>query len=95
MKVTREDVDRVASLSMLLFDDEAKAAIQEDLNAVLTHVERLNEVNTDGVEPTSYILEQQNVLRADVDGPRWTQKEMLENAPEKEDGYFAVPKVVE
>lgn len=95
MKVTQEDVERAASLSMLAFDAESKAEIQRDLAAVLAHVEKLNELDTDGVEPTSYILEQQNVLREDVGGRQWSRDQMLRNAPEKEDGYFAVPKVVE
>lgn len=95
MKVTLEDVERVASLSMLSFDETSKAEIQRDLDAVLAHVERLNELDTAGVEPTSYILAQQNVLRADADGPDWNRDKMLQNAPEQEDGYFAVPKVVE
>lgn len=95
MKVTIEDVERAASLSMLSFDEESKIAIQKDLDAVLTHVERLNELDTDEVEPTSYILEQRNILRADTPGPVWERQQMLVNAPEQEDGCFAVPKVVE
>lgn len=95
MKVTIEDVERAASLSMLAFDDEAKSAIQKDLDAVLTHVERLNELDTEHVEPTSYILEQRNILRSDAPGPVWERQQMLANAPESEDGCFAVPKVVE
>lgn len=95
MRVSREDVRRVASLSMLSFDENAEERIQRDLDAVLGHVERLNELNTDGVEPTSYILEQQNVLRVDDPGRTWDRSAMLANAPEQEDGYFAVPKVVE
>lgn len=95
MGISLEDVDRVASLSMLSFDDQAKEEIRRDLDAVLTHVEKLKELDTSEVEPTSYILKQQNVLRADADGPEWQREAMLKNAPEKEDGYFAVPKVVE
>lgn len=95
MRVSRTDVQRVASLSMLAYDAEAEERIQRDLDAVLEHVERLNELDTENVEPTSYILEQQNVLRADVPSTDWPRAEMLANAPEQEQGYFAVPKVVE
>lgn len=95
MKVTREDVERVASLSMLSFDEPAIEAIRRDLDAVLTHVEKLDTLDTADVEPTSYILCQQNVLRPDEADRQWQRGEMLQNAPEQEDGYFAVPKVVE
>lgn len=95
MRVSLEDVDRAASLSMLTFTPEAKAAIQKDMDAVLGHVERLEELDTTGVEPTSYILRQRNVLRADEPGKRWPQEEMLRNAPEQASGCFAVPRVVE
>lgn len=95
MRVTKDDVRRVAALSMLSFDADAVDRIQKDLDAVLEHVERLNELDTDDIEPTSYILEQQNVVRVDTPGPVWPREEMLANAPEKEQGYFAVPKVVE
>ena len=95
MEVTRKDAERVASLSMLTFDDMELEEIRRNLEAVLTHVEKLNSLDTADVEPTSYILEQQNVLRRDQAGPVWKRSEMLGNAPEREDGYFAVPKVVE
>ena len=95
MEVTRKDAERVASLSMLTFDDMELEEIRRNLEAVLTHVEKLNSLDTAGVEPTSYSLEQQNVLRGDQAGPAWSRSEMLSNAPEQEDGYFAVPKVVE
>lgn len=95
MRVSRDDVKRIASLSMLSFSDDAEAKIQQDLDAVLEHVERLNELDTKGVEPTSYILAQQSVLRPDIPGRKWERREMLANAPEQEQGCFAVPKVVE
>lgn len=95
MKVSMEDVERAASLSMLTFTQEAKEAVRQDLDAVLAHVERLAELDTENVEPTSYILDQVNVLRPDRIGKRWPREEMLKNAPEQEDGYFAVPRVVE
>lgn len=95
MEVTLDDVRRVASLSMLAFDDDSARKVQRDLIAVLDHVQRLNKLDTDGVEPTSYILEQRNVLRSDQVAHQWPQSEMLANAPESDDGFFAVPRVVE
>lgn len=95
MRVSLNDVRRVASLSMLTFDEAGERSIQKDLEAVLEHVQRLNVLDTSGVEPTSYILKQRNVMRPDEPGPKWPRSEMLANAPDAEDGFFSVPRVVE
>lgn len=95
MRITPEEVDRIASLSMLSLDEEKRRMLQQDISEILEHAERLNELDTDGVEPTTYILCQQNVWREDKQGQVWERKDMLRNAPEKEDGCFVVPKVVE
>ena len=95
MRVTIEEVEKIASLSMLSLDDEKKKMMQQNLDAILEHAERLNKLDTDGVEPTTYILKQQNVEREDIPGKVWNKEEMLKNAPEQEDGFFVVPKVVD
>jgi len=95
MRVTLEEVDRVASLSMLKLDDEKRRMLQENLSEILEHAERLNELDTGGVEPTTYILKQQNVFREDKNVETWDREQMIKNAPEKEEGCFVVPKVVE
>lgn len=95
MRVSLEEVDRIASLSMLKLDDEKRHMLQQNLDEILEHAERLNELDTQGVEPTTYILQQQNVLREDKQGDVWEREQLLKNAPEKEDGCFLVPKVVE
>ncbi|MEA4852797.1 MAG: Asp-tRNA(Asn)/Glu-tRNA(Gln) amidotransferase subunit GatC [Christensenella sp.] len=95
MRVTIEEVEKIASLSMLSLDDEKKNMMQQNLDAILEHAERLNKLDTDGVEPTTYILKQQNVEREDIPGKVWNKEDMLKNAPEQEDGFFVVPKVVD
>ena len=95
MRVTLEEVERIASLSMLSLDEEKKKMLQKKLDDILGHAQKLNELDTEGVEPTSYILKQQNVVREDVPGRVWEREDMLLNAPEKEDGFFTVPKVVD
>jgi aspartyl-tRNA(Asn)/glutamyl-tRNA(Gln) amidotransferase subunit C len=72
MRVTLEEVDRVASLSMLKLDDEKRRMLQENLSEILEHAERLNELDTGGVEPTTYILKQQNVFREEKNVETWT-----------------------
>lgn len=95
MRVTLEEVDRIASLSMLKLDDERRLMLQQNLDEILEHAERLNELDTEGVEPTTYILKQQNILRADQQGEVWERERLLKNAPEQQDGCFLVPRVVE
>ena len=95
MRVTIEEVEKIASLSMLSLDDEKKKMMQQNLDAILEHAERLNKLDTDGIEPTTYILKQQNVEREDIPGKVWNKEDMLKNAPEQEDGFFVVPKVVD
>ena len=95
MRVTIEEVEKIASLSMLSLDEEKKKMLQKNLDDILGHAQKLNELDTEGVEPTSYILKQQNVVREDVPGRVWEREDMLLNAPEKEDGFFTVPKVVD
>ena len=95
IRVTLEEVERIASLSMLSLDEEKKKMLQKNLDDILGHAQKLNELDTEGVEPTSYILKQQNVVREDVPGRVWEREDMLLNAPEKEDGFFTVPKVVD
>ena len=95
MRVTLEEVERIASLSMLSLDEEKKKMLQKNLDDILGHAQKLNELDTEGVEPTSYILKQQNVVREDVPGRVWEREDMLLNSPEKEDGFFTVPKVLD
>ncbi len=95
MRVTLEEVDRIASLSMLSLNGQTRLMLQENLDDILGHAERLNELDTEGVEPTTYILAQRNVLREDAQGKEWRRDDMLKNAPQSEDGCFIVPKVVE
>lgn len=95
MKVTLNEVERIVSLSMLELDDGQKEAMQKDLSAVINHVQKLNELDTDGVEPTTYISKQQNITREDIPHQQMAREELLKNAPEQQDGCFIVPKVVD
>ena len=95
MRVSIEEVEKIASLSMLYVSDDDKKMLQESLESILGHAERLNELDTENVVPTTYILKQQNVFREDEPAAQLSRDELLKNAPEKEDGYFIVPQVVE
>jgi len=95
MKITDEKIDQLAHLSRLEFDAEAKAKIKTDLENILDFCEKLNEVNTEGVEPLIYMTETTNTVREDVVEQSFSRDQILSNAPKKDSDYFRVPKVIE
>jgi aspartyl-tRNA(Asn)/glutamyl-tRNA(Gln) amidotransferase subunit C len=94
-KITKDTVDKLATLSRLEFNGKEKEEILSDLTRMLDFVSKLNELDTTGVEPLIYMNDEKNVLREDVVKKDVTQKEALSNAPRKDSDYFKVPKVVE
>lgn len=95
MRIETNDVEMVAGLSRLRLSPEEAVAAGEDLEKFLTYVENLKSVDTDEVEPTTYALPMKNVFREDVVKASLRQEEALSNAPEKDGGYFKVPRVLE
>ena len=95
MAVTIEDVRKVAHLARLSFSPEEEARLAEDLSRILEYAQKLNELDTEGVPPTSHVLPIHNVFREDVVTPSLPQDELLANAPSKWRGFFRVPKVIE
>jgi len=95
MNIDNKTVDHLAHLARLEFENEAKEAIINDLNRILSFVEKLNEVNTDQVEPLIYMTEETNNLREDEVSQTITHAQALKNAPKKDSDYFRVPKFVE
>ena len=95
MQITRKDVEQVAILSRL---DIAETDVQKftgQLNDILGYIEVLNKVDTEDVEPTAHVLQLKNVMRPDTSCPSLERELALSNAPEQEDGYFKVPKIIE
>jgi aspartyl-tRNA(Asn)/glutamyl-tRNA(Gln) amidotransferase subunit C len=95
MKVDENTVNKLADLSKLEFDEGAKKEIIEDLNKILSFVDKLNELDTDNVEPLIYMTEETNILRKDKVVRKITQAQALINAPEKDSDYILVPKVLD
>lgn len=95
MQVDDKLIDKLAHLSRLEFENEAKEEIKKDLSRILSFVEKLNELNTDNVEPLVYMTDEVNVLRDDVVKQTITKEEALKNAPKRDSDYFRVPRVVE
>ncbi len=94
MSVTTKDVSYIAELARLRFTDKEMVTMTSELNNILHYVEKLNKVDTEGVEPLSSIHDQINVLREDVELPSLASSTVLLNAPEKQDRFFKVPKVI-
>jgi aspartyl-tRNA(Asn)/glutamyl-tRNA(Gln) amidotransferase subunit C len=95
MNVNDEMIDRLSHLARLEFNADEKIELKNDLSKILSFVEKLNELNTDGVEPLIYVNEDVNILRKDERHQEITKAEALKNAPQKDSDYFKVPKVLQ
>lgn len=95
MKITKQEVEHVAKLARLELSEQQKDMFTDQLSKILTYVEQLNELDTKGVDPTSHVLDINNVMREDVPGTSLTQERALANAPDKAAGHYRVPKIIE
>jgi len=95
MSITLKDVEHVANLARLELSDAEKSQFTDQLNAILKYAEKLNELNTDDVEPTSHVFELVNVMREDVRKESLPIEKVLLNAPDEEDDQIKVPAVIE
>lgn len=94
MNIDDSIVDKIAGLSKLRFEGKSKDKMKDDMNKMIDFVGKLNEVNTEGIEPLIHLTEELNVLREDVPYSETTQEEALKNAPKKDSDYFRIPKVL-
>lgn len=95
MKITEELVDYVSVLSRLSPEREEKARLAQELERIVTYMETLEEVDTQGVEPMSHVLDVRNVTRPDVVEPSLDREALLQGAPKRDQETFLVPKAVE
>ncbi|CDO04264.1 aspartyl/glutamyl-tRNA(Asn/Gln) amidotransferase subunit C [Oceanobacillus picturae] len=93
--ISKDQVKHVAHLARLAVTDEEVDKFTEQLSSIITYAEQLNELDTDGVEPTTHVLDLKNVLRKDEPKEWITQEEALKNAPDKKDGHYRVPSILE
>jgi aspartyl-tRNA(Asn)/glutamyl-tRNA(Gln) amidotransferase subunit C len=89
--IDREQVEHVAKLARLKLTDDEVQRMAGELSGILEHVERIAELDLDGVEPTSHVVALENVLRPDEPRPSWERDEMLERAPDPAGGAYRVP----
>ncbi|MFB4165463.1 Asp-tRNA(Asn)/Glu-tRNA(Gln) amidotransferase subunit GatC [Alteribacillus sp. JSM 102045] len=94
-RITKDQVKHVAHLARLSVSEEEVNTFTEQLDAIIGFAEQLNELDTDGVEPTTHVLDIHNVLREDEQRPSLDREEVLKNAPDHEEGQVKVPSVLE
>lgn len=95
MQINRELLDKMAHLARLEFNDKDADKMMQDMTAIVSWVEKLNEVDTIGIEPLTTMSHEVNAMRDDTTQTELTPEEVLKNAPLKNDDYFRVPKVLE
>ncbi len=93
--VTLNDVNKIAQLAKLKFNEQEKIKLQKDLNEILEYIDQLGELDLENVEPLENINDAENVLRSDVKQTWLSTEEALKNAPSKTGKFFKVPKVLD
>ena len=94
MKIDSKLVDKLAQLSQLEFDEQGKTKMTSDLNKILALVNKLEELDTEKVEPLVYLNQETNVMREDQVGEHVSKSDALKNGPDKDSDYFKVPTVL-
>jgi aspartyl-tRNA(Asn)/glutamyl-tRNA(Gln) amidotransferase subunit C len=92
--ITSKDVEHISWLASIKINDEEKEKFVEQFNSILEYFHQLDEVDTEGVEPTYRVVDLANVFREDATSKSLTQEEALRNAPKRENGYFKSPRIV-
>jgi aspartyl-tRNA(Asn)/glutamyl-tRNA(Gln) amidotransferase subunit C len=95
MRISEEDVERVAKLARLEITESEKETFSRHLSSILTYMETLKALDTEGVEPVPTIFEQSSLFREDRAGGSLSPNKALANAPERRDGFFVVPRIIE
>lgn len=94
MQVDIELVDKLAHLARLNFEDQEKQKIKDDLQQMISFIDKLNEIDTEGIEPLLFMTDEVNVLREDEVKGSVSRETALKNAPVKDEQFFKVPKVI-
>jgi len=92
-RISKDDVKYAAKLAELEFDDKDMEKFTSQLDKILDHVANISSVNTEGIPPTSHVLDVKNIFREDVIKKSVTQESSLKNAPDRQSDGFKVPKI--
>ena len=94
-KITRKEVEHVARLARLELSEDEKDLMTAQLDRILGYMDKLNELDMSQVEPTSHVIPMVNVMREDEVRPCLKQDEALANAPDRQEVFFRVPRIIE
>ncbi len=94
-RIGRDDVEHVARLARLALSDGEKQRMRQQLDRILGYIAKLNELDTEGVEPTTHAIRMVNVMREDEVQASCPPEAMLANAPEQAGEFFRVPRIIE
>ena len=95
MKISKEEIEHIAVLARLSLSGEEKELFGSQLSSILDYMEKLNELDTKGIEPTSHVLSLSNVMRDDIPRLSIPKEDALMNAPDHTEKFFRVPKIIE
>lgn len=95
MEINKDIINKLADLAKLDFTEDEKVNLEKDMSQIISFFEKMNEVNTDDVEPLIFMTDEENVLRNDEPKQVITHQEALLNAPAKDSDYFKVPKFLD
>ncbi len=95
MSIESKDIAHVAKLARLRFSETELAGFTQQINSIMTYVAKLEELNTDNVQPLAHVLDTQNVMRPDEAKGQKPDPILFENAPALRDSLFEVPKILE
>ncbi len=95
MKISKDDVRYIANLARLRFDEDEIERFASQLSKILDYMEKLNELHTEDIEPTSHVIPLKNVMRDDIERVSLSNEEVLLNAPDKKGNFFRVPRIIE
>lgn len=95
MKISLKDVSHIAHLARLELSKEELERFSKQLSDILSYMEKLNELDTSNIEPTSHVIPLKNVLREDLVAPSLLPDDALKNAPDRTDNFFSVPRIIE
>ena len=94
MKISKEEIINVAKLARLELDDALVDKLTGQVGNILEYIDTLEELDTEGVPPTTHAISLTNAFREDIEKEHPGTKQAIANAPEEEDGCFVVPKIV-
>lgn len=95
MRISQQEVEHVATLARLQLSQEEVATFTGQMDAILSYVDKLSELDTAGIVPTSHAVPMENAFRADEIRPSIGTQQALANGPEQVEGFFKVPRVIE